>query len=624
MQANTCTPTTGGTPTAVSRADAVFASALNNLHRRCDRGFLWIMAAQWVMALGLALAVSPRTWEGHTPSIHVHVWMAVFLGAGLNLPVSFLILRRPGEVMTRHIVAITQMLWSGLLVHLTGGRIETHFHVFGSLAFLAFYRDWRVILTATLALSFEHLIRGSLWPEAVYGISNPEWWRFLEHAWWALFEDAVLVVGIGQSRRDMRDLADRQEAQEALQWSVEKRVIERTIELDASREQFRSLVESLQAVPWEMDVKTLGLTYVGPQGAALLGVQHQAWLLPGFLESRVHEADLDAVRRTYQNLAGESLGDLEFRMRREDGTMVWVRSIFNLARDRLTPTLRGLLLDITARRRLELELGQAQKLESVGRLAAGVAHEINTPTQFIGDNIKFLRDAFANLDKLIEATREITVAIDTESRDVAVRSLETLQSGVDYDFLRKECPMAIAQSLDGIERVTKIVYAMKDFSHADEAEKSSVDINRVIRGAITVCRNEWKYVAELDEQLDDSIASVSGFASDLGQVIINLIVNAAHAIAESPKGEGKNRIYVRSRGDGDGVVIEVADTGAGIPDAIKPRIFEQFFTTKPVGKGTGQGLALTHRIVTEKHGGRVWFDSTVGEGTTFHIRLPTA
>ena len=625
MQPTTTKPTTGRTLPATTRADALFADGLNLVHRRCDRVFFWLMAAQWVLAIGLALVVSPQTWEGRSSSIHVHLWMAVFLGAALNLPVFFLTLRRPGSKLTRHVVAITQMLWSGLLVHLTGGRIETHFHVFGSLAFLAFYRDLRVIGTATLAVSAEHLIRGALWPEATYGIANPEWWRFLEHAWWVVFEDTVLVMGICQSLREMRNLSERQESLEALHASVEERVIERTMELDTSREQFKSLVESVHAVPWEMEIDTLGVTYVGPQGATLLGVKQEDWRTPGFWKSRVHEADLDNVCRTYQNCADVTThGDLEFRLRRDDGNWVWVRSIFSRAVDRLSPTLRGLLLDVTERRRLESELGQAQKLESVGRLAAGVAHEINTPTQFIGDNIKFLRDAFADLDKLIAATKEITASIDAESRAAAVISLGTLQSGVDYEYLRAECPLAIAQSLDGVERVAKIVHAMKDFAHADQADKAAVDINRVIRSAITVCRNEWKYVAELEEQLDESSPTVSGFAGDLGQVVINLVVNAAHAIAETKHGEGKHRIFVRSRGDGECVGIEVADTGAGIPDAIQPRIFEQFFTTKPVGKGTGQGLALIHRIVTDKHGGKIWFDSKVGEGTTFHIRLPKA
>ncbi len=605
------------------RADLLFAEELNLLHRRCDRVFLWLMLAQWLLAIGLACWLSPHTWEGHSSSIHVHVWMALLLGAVLNLPVFFLTVRHPGSRLTRHVVAIAQMMWSALLVHLTGGRIETHFHVFGSLAFLAFYRDWKVIGTATLAVCAEHLVRGAMWPEDIYGIANPEWWRFLEHAWWVVFEDTVLVMGIAQGLRVLRTVSERQESLEALHASVEERVIERTMELDMSRAQFRSLVESVHAVPWEMEVDKFAMTYVGPQGASLLNVKVEDWRTPGFWQARVHESDLARVCSSYQGCAAESAhGDIEFRLRRDDGAWVWVRSIFSRALDRVLPTLRGLLLDITERRRLESELGQAQKLESVGRLASGVAHEINTPTQFIGDNIRFLRDAFTDLDKLIAATKAIAASVDTEARDAAVKSLGDLHAGVDFEFLRTECPAAIAQSLDGVDRVAKIVYAMKDFAHADQTDKAVVDINRVIRGAVTVCRNEWKYVADVEEQLDTSSPTVLGFAGDLGQVIINLVVNAAHAIAEHAGGNGKNKIFVRSRSSGDTIDIEVADTGAGIPEAVKPRIFEQFFTTKPVGKGTGQGLALVHRIVTQKHGGQVTFQSKVGEGTTFHIRLP--
>lgn len=278
------------------------------------------------------------------------------------------------------------------------------------------------------------------------------------------------------------------------------------------------------------------------------------------------------------------------------------------------------LRDVTQRRQLQGQLAQAQKFEAIGQLAAGVAHEINTPTQYIGDNVRFLRDAFADMCRLLDGVDQLLA--DCELPEL--QALRDLQRQIDVGFLRAECPQAIAQSLDGVERVSHIVYSMKDFSHPDRGEKSMVDLNRVAESAITVCRNEWKYVAEMTLDLDPALPSVVGYRSDLGQVVLNLVVNAAHAIADvvGDGAGGKGHITVRTLRCDGGVELQVADTGSGIPEEHRQRIFEQFFTTKPVGKGTGQGLALVHRIVVDRHGGRVSFDTRTGRGTTFSVRLP--
>ena len=176
-----------------SRVEDIFQASLFDERKKTDRMFLFILLGQWALAIGVALAFSPYAWAGKVRTIHLHLQMAILFGAVINALPIVLIVMRPGHVLTRHVVAAAQMLWSALLIHLTGGRIETHFHVFGSLAFLAFYRDWRLLVTATLVVVGDHLFRGLMWPESVYGIVNPEWWRFLEHAWWVAFEDSVLV-----------------------------------------------------------------------------------------------------------------------------------------------------------------------------------------------------------------------------------------------------------------------------------------------------------------------------------------------------------------------------------------------------------------------------------------------
>jgi signal transduction histidine kinase len=258
-----------------SRANELFQERLRAVQAKTDRLMLLVLLAQWVLAIGISLAVSPHAWSGKVRSIHLHVQLALVLGGVLNsLPIA-LILLRPGWWGTRQVVAVSQMLWSALLIHLTGGRIETHFHVFGSLAFLAFYRDWRVLPTATVAVASDHLLRGLLWPESVYGIPNPEWWRFFEHAFWVAFEDVVLVLGCLRSVSEMRHMADHEARLEAVNTRIEAEVQERTAELNASRELYRSLVETTSAVAWEMDADTGEMLYMAPQAVRLFG--HQDW-----------------------------------------------------------------------------------------------------------------------------------------------------------------------------------------------------------------------------------------------------------------------------------------------------------------------------------------------------------
>ncbi len=200
----------------VQRAEDRFHAHRTEIWRATDRLFACLMVGQWVFAIAVALLFSPYAWEGKVKTVHAHVWTAVILGALLSsLPIA-LAVWRPGHVLTRHVIAAAQMLWSALLIHLTGGRIETHFHVFGSFGFLTAYRDWPVMVTATLVVVADHLVRGILWPESVYGITNPEWWRFLEHAFWVVFALSFLVVVILRSVKDMRFMAEKGAELEAL------------------------------------------------------------------------------------------------------------------------------------------------------------------------------------------------------------------------------------------------------------------------------------------------------------------------------------------------------------------------------------------------------------------------
>jgi hypothetical protein len=203
------------------RAQALYTEQRQRVLKRVDRMFLGLMGGQWVFGILVALFYSPYGWEGKQRAIHLHVYLAVFLGGALSLFPMLLAWRRPGWVVTRQVIAVSQMLWSALLIHLTGGRIETHFHVFGSLAFLAFYLDWRVLATASAVVVADHLARGVLWPESVYGVANPEWWRFLEHGFWVAFEDIFLFIACRHGTQDMWRGARRQAEVEVLRQSDE-------------------------------------------------------------------------------------------------------------------------------------------------------------------------------------------------------------------------------------------------------------------------------------------------------------------------------------------------------------------------------------------------------------------
>ena len=264
------------------------------------------------------------------------------------------------------------------------------------------------------------------------------------------------------------------------------------------------------------------------------------------------------------------------------------------------------------RDRLEDNLRQAQKLEAIGQLAAGIAHEINTPTQYVGDNLRFLKESFGELDSLLEQLVETGGAPALKALDDA-----------DFDYLKEEIPRALNQSLEGVDRVAKIVRAMKEFSHPAR-EKTATDLNRAIQSTITVASNEWKYVAEVEMDLDANLPAVHCSPAEFNQVVLNMVVNAAHAIADvvGDGGKGKGKIRVKTRPDGEWAIVEISDTGSGMPAHVQQRIFEPFFTTKEVGKGTGQGLAIAHNVIVDKHGGTIKVVSSPGAGTTFIIRLP--
>ncbi len=277
---------------------------------------------------------------------------------------------------------------------------------------------------------------------------------------------------------------------------------------------------------------------------------------------------------------------------------------------------RRLEKELEDRKRLELELRLGEKLRAVGQLAAGVAHEINTPVQFVGDSLHFLRMAFAEIGLVLDAEEQRTGSGSDAER------LQALKQSIDLRFLRAEIPRALARCEQGIERVTRIVCAMKELAHPDATQQRLGDINTAIEHTLILAANEIKYVAEVHLQLG-AARPVMCNIGEIQQVLLNLIVNAGHAVAERVGKSGrKGNIRVATREEAADIVVTVADDGVGIPEDLRQRIFEPFFTTKPVGKGSGQGLSIARSLVVDRHGGQLTFESTPDRGTTFTMRLP--
>ncbi|NBV22195.1 MAG: PAS domain S-box protein [Proteobacteria bacterium] len=333
-------------------------------------------------------------------------------------------------------------------------------------------------------------------------------------------------------------------------------------------------------------------------------------------------------RMTDEALRSNHRLDLDnFTLRNKDGAEVILSVTITPSKPDAENRLNFILLavDVTHRHTLESQLRDAQKLESIGRLAAGIAHEINTPTQYIGDNLRFLRDAFTDLAPVLAAGAQLgeTVRQGADPQAAAVK-LEKCIETADLAYLRDEIPRAVEEAVSGVDRVTKIVQAMKEFSHPGNEEKTPIDINRAIQSTITVARNEWKYVADLVTDFDGTLPPVPCQPGSFNQAVLNIIVNAAHAIAG--KGDAstaaRGTITVTTRRAGDWAELRVQDTGTGIPEPARAKIFDPFFTTKEVGKGTGQGLAIARSVVVDKHAGSIHFETETGRGTTFVIRLP--
>ncbi len=414
------------------------------------------------------------------------------------------------------------------------------------------------------------------------------------------------TASLDKSNQDLiAELAKHKEAEEAK---------------NRSDQLFRSIAENSADLIAVVD-KTGHRIYNNPAYERLLGYTQEE-LKRTISFQQIHPDDRPLVTRAAQQALKTGVGQIvEYRMQRKDGTYVTLESHGSFIRDSRGEIEANVISarDISDRRMAM----QNEKLSAIGQLAAGIAHEINTPVQYVSDNLAFLSDTWNHLDAAMDSCLTPLHA----SVGCDFRPSEPVPPGgppEDWDWLRQEVPKAISQSLEGVRRISKIVSAMRRFSHTGGGERQEVDLNEALDATLTIAQNQIKHIADVQTDYQPNLPPLDCYADEMNQVFLNLIVNATHAIREASKKQARERgkLTIRTRQIDNDVQIEIQDNGTGIALPICARVFDPFFTTKQAGEGTGQGLTICHDIVVQKHHGRIWFDTELDRGTTFFVRIP--
>jgi two-component system, sensor histidine kinase and response regulator len=572
------------------RTREIYLEQRDFVFRRTDRLFAGLLFFQWAAAIAAAVWISPLAWHGATSQVHLHVWVAIVLGGVISsLPIG-LALAMPGHAPTRYTIAGAQMLMSAVLIHLMGGRIETHFHVFGSLAFLAFYRDWRVLIPATLITAADHFVRGVYWPQSVFGVLTASPWRWLEHSGWVAFEDLFLAASCVWGVREMRAVADRQARLETANEEVERRVVERTAELRASEQRFRSLSVCSPLGVFETDAAGL-CTYVNDRWSEITGMGIEESLGHGWMRA-IDTNDQARVAATWAATSASEELSLEFRIRTPEGAS---RSVHSRARPQQVEDGGacighvGTFEDITKRVLAEEQLRLAKDAAEAAAHAksdflATMSHEIRTP-----------------MNGVIGMTG---LLLDTD--------LTPLQR--DYaDTVRRSGELLLT-----------IISDILDFSKIEaghlELEKVPFDLQQSLEDVVELLaeRAHRKQLEVAIEIAPEVPRFVRGDSSRLNQVLINLVGNA---LKFTERGEVVVRVeFLEAAADEVRLRFAVRDTGIGITQEQQARLFVPFTqadasTTRKYG-GTGLGLAISKRLA-EAMGGTIGVESRPGAGSEF-------
>ena len=614
---NACDTATSG------RAAQLFAEARYNIHRRTDRLFAGLMAFQWLMGIVFALWVSPLAWDGPVSRTHLHVWAAIIVGGIISLFPALLGLFRPGQPSTRYVIAVAQMLMGALLIHLTGGRIETHFHVFGSLAFLAFYRDWRVLIPATVVVALDHMLRGIFWPQSVYGVVVASHWRWLEHSAWVLFEDVVLFVACRRSVVEMQLTAERTA-------SLEREVRTRQeAENDARNARARNdavLDVALDCVILIDDsgriaqfnpaaVRTFGYSEAEAVGADLVdsifpvdgrGPLREAlasYLATGDTAILNRRLELTAIRKDGESFPAE----IAIAPISTDGAKMFAAYV----------------RDITERKRIERELASYTNVLEA-------AHETQRQdAERLAALVSELRVAHQSAETATRAKSEFLASMSHELRT-------PLNAIILYSELLQETAEDEGQtgSIGDLKRIQgagkhllDLINGILDLSKIEAGKMvlslETFDINTMVAGLVdTVSPLVEKNRNTLTVRGADEMRPMHADLMKTRQILLNLLSNAS-------KFTHDGTIVVEIRectvDNAPAVEFSVTDTGVGMTLEQTQKVFDPFTqadvtTTRKYG-GTGLGLAIVSRFC-DLMGGSVWVESRQGEGSRFVVRLP--
>ena len=569
-----------------ARATEISETARRVLHSALSRIFLWLLLLQWLASVVLCLFASGSQVGGGLCRSGLNPWLTVVLSTVVNGAPLVFIRRGAEHPRNRHIVGASLTLFYYLLLGLGAGGFDTRYYVFVSLGFLAFYRDWRLlVVVGGMSLAAE-CCYDALVCSPENGVTLAELNRFVSFGIWVAIECCVLVMLCHGSNRVFRNIGMIRAQLELEREGSHQQLLDRTRQLELTNEQYRALLESTSAVPWELDDGTGACRYIGAQVERQWGWAPECFQQDSFLFSCVHPDDRPAFAQALEETVASQDVTVECRLRLKSDKYAHIRSIMRHAPGERGRIVRGISIDITTQKKLESELYQAQKLESVGRLAAGVAHEINTPVQFVSDNCYFLRDAVTQIGEVVRAYRETLAAMADGQLPLeqARERVAAAEEAADFAFLSENMPTAVERALEGLERVAIIVRSMKEFSHPNHGAMSSSDINAAIRSTLTVARHEYKYVADIETRLGELPPVVCNIG-EFNQTFLNILVNAAHAIESTVAGsEQRGLITITTQQEGELVLISIQDTGGGIPEGIQDSIFDPFFTTKEVGK----------------------------------------
>jgi len=576
------------------RADQLFAEVQAELACHTDRRFALLMIFQWLAGIAAALWISPRTWIGTSSQPQMHLYAAVLFGAVIMVLPVILASFVPGRPITRHVIAVGQMLTGALFIHLTGGRIETHFHIFGSLALLAFYRDPWVLVTGSAVVALDHVVRGVFWPQSVYGVLAASPWRALEHAGWVAFEDIFLIGSIRLSLDATRGMAIGRAQVEASHQLIEREVEERTRELRLSEQRFRRLAESSPVGIFETDAAGHNL-YTNKRWQAISGLTEEETRGDGWIPI-LHPDDRDEAIRQWFETAGKGLEySGETRINARDGVTRWIssRSVPVMNPDGTVRSHVGTIVDITETKRIEEELIRAREAALEGarlksEFLANMSHEIRTPmTSIIGMSELMMES------ELSREQREFLGIVKTSADSLLVLLNDIL------DFSKIEA---------GKLELEEIPFSLRDC--LGSALKSM---------AVRAHQRKLELACEVGDDVPDRLI---GDPTRLRQLLLNLVGNA---IKFTEKGEVVVRAVLVKEQDGDATIsVSVQDTGIGIPDDKLGLIFEAFTqadgsTTRRYG-GTGLGLAICTQL-SEAMGGGLTVTSKPGQGSTFTFTI---